>query len=243
MFPVKMIDPKRLAHKIVLTFFLFSVLFLVSGSQSQTPPVNAAACGNWILSGPTISGHDATFQISDGKGGGAGKDSILAIRGLGGTIRDINIDQYATSVTATLPDDWYRAVMVYTTCEISNTRTFAIPDNGSGNGGGGGNAECSNFNDCTLISNTTPPGYTSDKFITKLVSEFLPIAIGLGGFLSVIIVVISGLQFITSNGNPEGAAAARGRLIFALVGFVLLTLAFAITKVIDTMLLRGSGIF
>lgn len=218
------------------------MLFLVSGFQAQTPPVNAVTCGSWNLSKPTITAHDAKFTINPPAGGAPGNLSILAIRGMSNT-RDIDIPIGATEITVTLPDDWYRAVMVFETCEISNTQNFAIPAASSGTSG---SAECDNFRDCTTITGIPGPDpatFGDDTFIVDLVTQILPIAIGIGGFLSVIIVIISGLQFITSNGNPEGAAAARGRLIFALVGFVLLTLAFAITKVIDTLFLRGSGIF
>ena len=77
--------------------------------------------------------------------------------------------------------------------------------------------------------------------VAKLISDILPIVLGLGGFLTVIIIVISGIQFITSSGNPEAAAAARSRLIFALVGFAIIILAFAITQIIDKIFLGGSG--
>ncbi len=108
--------------------------------------------------------------------------------------------------------------------------------------GGGGSAECTDFNNCTDIPNTKPPGFGDTTIIVDLVAQFIPIALGMGGFLSVIIIVISGLQFITSNGNPEGAAGARGRLIFALVGFVLLIIAYALTKVIDTIFLKSGAL-
>ena len=75
----------------------------------------------------------------------------------------------------------------------------------------------------------------------SLITVFLPAIFSIAGFITVIIIVISGIQFITSSGNPEAAAAARGRLIFALVGFALIILAFAITKIIDTIFLGGTG--
>ena len=84
-------------------------------------------------------------------------------------------------------------------------------------------------------------GFTGENLVAKLISDILPIVLGLGGFLTVIIIVISGIQFITSSGNPEAAAAARSRLIFALVGFAIIILAFAITQIIDKIFLGGSG--
>ena len=74
---------------------------------------------------------------------------------------------------------------------------------------------------------------------TVLISAFLPAILGLAGFLAVIIIVISGIQFITSSGNPEAAAGAKNRLIFALVGFALIVLAFAILQIVNRLFLNS----
>ncbi len=109
-------------------------------------------------------------------------------------------------------------------------------------GSPGGTVECSNFINC-VSGFVKPRDYEPATFVGSFVSKFLPAAIAFGGFMSVIIIVISAIQFITSSGNPDAAAAARGRLTFALVGFVLLVLAFIITRVVDQVFLRGSGVF
>src|SRR3989344_8607722 len=45
---------------------------------------------------------------------------------------------------------------------------------------------------------------------TTLINYFLPAILGIAGFITIIMIVISGIQFITSFGNPEAAAAGRG---------------------------------
>lgn len=105
-----------------------------------------------------------------------------------------------------------------------------------------GGSSCEGFVDCLTGIQTPTTAFSENGLIGAVFSSILPIIIGLGGFLAVIIIVISGIQFITSNGNPEAAAAARGRLIFAVVGFALLLLAFAITQIVDSVFLRGSGV-
>ena len=75
-----------------------------------------------------------------------------------------------------------------------------------------------------------------------LITLFLPAILGIAGFITVIIIVISGIQFITSSGNPEAAAGARGRLIFALVGFALIILAFAILQIVNKIFLGDTGV-
>lgn len=75
-----------------------------------------------------------------------------------------------------------------------------------------------------------------------LISAFLPAILGIAGFLTVIFIVISGIQFILSSGNPEAAAGAKNRLIYALVGFALIVLAFAILQIVNRLFLGPTGV-
>ena len=83
--------------------------------------------------------------------------------------------------------------------------------------------------------------FSAGSFITDIVGAFLPIILSIAGFLTVILIIVSGIQFVTSSGNPESAAAARGRLTFAIIGFVIIVLAFAITQIVARIFL-GSGV-
>ena len=84
-------------------------------------------------------------------------------------------------------------------------------------------------------------GFTYSGLIGQIITRFLDPILIIAGFVTVIIIVISGIQFVTSGGNPEAAAAARGRLTFAIIGFVIIVLAFAILQIIDEIFL-GTGI-
>lgn len=84
-------------------------------------------------------------------------------------------------------------------------------------------------------------GFQSSQLIGDIISKFLPSIIVIGGFLTVIYIVLSGIQWITSSGDPKGAEAARQKLTYAIVGFIILVLAFAIVQVIDYLFL-GSNI-
>ena len=86
-------------------------------------------------------------------------------------------------------------------------------------------------------------GPVSCKFADfgSVISAFLGPILVIAGFVTVIIIIISGIQFVTSGGNPEAAAAARGRLTFAIIGFVIIVLAFAILQIVDKLFL-GTGI-
>src|SRR3989338_5806339 len=103
-------------------------------------------------------------------------------------------------------------------------------------------AACTDFLNCLGTIGT--PGLknpTEQNLPARIINDFLPSILTIAGFITVIVIVISGIQFILSSGNPEATATARGRLIFALVGFALIVLAYAILQIVN-MLFLGTGV-
>ena len=78
---------------------------------------------------------------------------------------------------------------------------------------------------------------THEGLVGNIVSDIAPIVLGLAGFIAVIMIIISGIQFMASSGNPEAAAAARGRLVFALIGFGLIVLSYVVLRLVDQLFL------
>lgn len=96
-----------------------------------------------------------------------------------------------------------------------------------------------------LTQNIKLPDSPTTKFTEKglpaqIVSTLLGVVLPIAGFITVIVIIISGIQFVTSGGNPEAAAAARGRLTYAIIGFVIIILAFAILQIVDKIFLGAS---
>ncbi len=54
----------------------------------------------------------------------------------------------------------------------------------------------------------------------------------LGSFLALVMVIISGTQYIMSRGEPEKLASAKRRFLFAIVGLVVMLSAFFVVRVI-----------
>ena len=54
----------------------------------------------------------------------------------------------------------------------------------------------------------------------------------LGSFLALVMVIISGMQWITSRGDPERIASAKRRFFFAIIGLLIMLGAFFIVRVI-----------
>ena len=99
-------------------------------------------------------------------------------------------------------------------------------------------AACTGFLDC--LGGIATPGLSvgsEKKLPARIISDFLPSILTIAGFITMIVIFISGIQFILSSGNPEAAATARGRLIFALVGFALIVLSYAILQIVNLLFL------
>lgn len=62
------------------------------------------------------------------------------------------------------------------------------------------------------------------------VSGILTVVFGIFATVAVLIIVIAGLFFVLSRGNPEKAGKARNTIIYAAVGLVLSMSAFAIVE-------------
>ena len=66
-----------------------------------------------------------------------------------------------------------------------------------------------------------------------LISEFLQIAFLIAGFLMFIWLVIGIFQYIFAGGNKDGLAKARKRIIYAIVGFLVVVLSFTLSRYIE----------
>lgn len=58
--------------------------------------------------------------------------------------------------------------------------------------------------------------------------EIVQIVIGIVAALSVLFIVIGGLRYVLSDGDPQGASKARSTVVYALVGLVIAISAEAI---------------
>lgn len=63
-------------------------------------------------------------------------------------------------------------------------------------------------------------------FILSLLYKYILPLIGVVGF---IFFLWSGVQYLTSKGDPKGLAAAQARLTYAIVGLIIIFLAYSLT--------------
>lgn len=57
-------------------------------------------------------------------------------------------------------------------------------------------------------------------------------AAGLAGIVAVFFIILAGIKFLTSGGDPKQVEEARKTMTYAIVGLVLILMSFAIIKII-----------
>lgn len=79
--------------------------------------------------------------------------------------------------------------------------------------------------------------------VGDLVSKLLEFLIPFGGVLFLLVFIWGGIDIIMSQGSPEKWKNARLKITYAIVGFVLLAVAFLLIKLIETIFGLNTGIF
>ena len=84
------------------------------------------------------------------------------------------------------------------------------------------------------------PGQTCDKTtaggdVSSLVKKIIQILSVVAGIIAVIMIIVAGMKYITSGGDPNKVTAAKKALIYALIGLVIVALAqFMVKYVLST---------
>lgn len=72
------------------------------------------------------------------------------------------------------------------------------------------------------IPTTTP----DENTVTSIMSYVFAVA----GGVALLVIIVAGMQFMLSRGDPQKAATARSAIIYASIGLVIATLAFSIVR-------------
>lgn len=82
-----------------------------------------------------------------------------------------------------------------------------------------------------------PPALQSGlgiDYFQKLIPALISLIFVIGTLIFFFMLLIGGVQWITSGGDKAGVESARGRITSALIGLVILFSTFAIAKLIET---------
>ncbi|OGE82384.1 MAG: hypothetical protein A3B10_02815 [Candidatus Doudnabacteria bacterium RIFCSPLOWO2_01_FULL_44_21] len=89
---------------------------------------------------------------------------------------------------------------------------------------------------------TPSPGGTGlpgDDRVSTFVLRIINIALAIAGLIAVLFLIIGGFRYITSAGNEETAEQAKKIITNAIIGIVVIILAFVIVRVISNALVSG----
>lgn len=68
--------------------------------------------------------------------------------------------------------------------------------------------------------------------VANLIGDAANIIALVAGFVAVLMIIIAGFQFVTSGGNAEQTTKARGRIFGAIIGLVVIALAWTIIRLV-----------
>jgi hypothetical protein len=105
---------------------------------------------------------------------------------------------------------------------IAINQTFNNDSNSSNGTGGITNPAIGNLNNNSGV-----------QFFQKLIPSLIGLIFVAGAIIFFFMLLISGIQWITSGGDKAAVEGAKGRLTQALIGIVVLFSAFAIIKLVQ----------
>lgn len=76
-------------------------------------------------------------------------------------------------------------------------------------------------------------GYTTEMTLGKIISRLLPYIFVVAGLILFVYLILGGFEFLTSAGNPDSIKKAQDKITNALVGFLLIFIAYWLTQVIE----------
>ncbi len=85
---------------------------------------------------------------------------------------------------------------------------------------------------CTGTNNNTTICKAKKDSVDPLIQAIVGILLFVIGVISVIMIIVGGIRFNLSGGDPSQVKSARETIIYAVVGLVISLLAFAIVKFI-----------
>ncbi|MGB3024166.1 MAG: pilin [Candidatus Saccharimonadales bacterium] len=77
---------------------------------------------------------------------------------------------------------------------------------------------------------TAVGGGDNSTSLTDLIKSVINILLYIGGVIAVIMIIIGGIKYITSNGDTGQVTSAKNTIMYAIIGLVVAIIAFAIVN-------------
>jgi hypothetical protein len=90
------------------------------------------------------------------------------------------------------------------------------------------------------VPNATGTNLPNEATASSIVLRIIQILLGVAGLVAVIFLIIGGFRYILAGGNEESAESAKKTITNAIIGIVIVILAFVIVRVIANALVSNN---
>jgi hypothetical protein len=112
----------------------------------------------------------------------------------------------------------------------------APTQDGGGNGGTGENGVDLKVKLDDLLGNLPTTGLIKDwknLTIAGIISALLPYIFVLAGLALLLMLIFGGFQLMTSAGDPKGMEAGKNRVMYAIIGFLIIFVSFWLVQILQ----------
>lgn len=74
------------------------------------------------------------------------------------------------------------------------------------------------------------------KTVGDIINMVLPYVFVIAGLILLVMLILGGIQLMTSAGNPDKIKAGSGRITHALIGFLIVFIAYFVAQLVQVML-------
>ena len=74
------------------------------------------------------------------------------------------------------------------------------------------------------------------KTIGDIINMVLPYVFVIAGLILLVMLILGGIQLMTSAGNPDKVKAGSGRITHALIGFLIVFITYFVSQLVQVML-------
>ena len=93
--------------------------------------------------------------------------------------------------------------------------------------------------DCTSTTGMSGNASNSNDLL-KTVNIIINVIIGVIGFVAVVVIILGGVQYTTSAGDPGKVKKAKDTILYGIIGLVVAILAFAIVNFVLSSIMPSS---
>jgi hypothetical protein len=83
----------------------------------------------------------------------------------------------------------------------------------------------------------------AEPTLGAIISLLVQVVIGLASVVLFLIFIWAGYDFVVSRGDPQKIAAARNKITYGIVGYILLVVAFLIVRIVSQVFGIGQDLF